>query len=126
MPSPAGPILVVEDHADVREAVVYLLAAAGYTALEAGTGQEALDILGAGARPCLILLDLMLPDMDGVTFHAALRHEHPKLADIPVAVVSARAEDARQHRQFAAAAYITKPYDPDELLDAIGAHCKRR
>ena len=85
---PSGKsILVVEDTLDTRESLAFILRHKGYEVRTAADGQEALEQLKAGARPDLILLDLMMPTMDGWEFTNRLR-QHPALASIPVVVVS--------------------------------------
>ena len=88
---PTAPVLVVEDDADVRTAMIALLENEGYTAMGAADGQQAFDLIRGGLRPCIILLDLGMPVMDGRKFREAqLRDE--KLAVIPVVVFSAHPE----------------------------------
>ena len=88
MNSSPRPILVVEDEQDIREAVSDLLEMEGYAVATACNGQEALRMLDGPADPCLILLDVMMPVMDGHTFMERLRadgaHQH-----IPVVITSA-------------------------------------
>ena len=84
----AGAILIVEDDADVEEAMREILEGEGYPILSAANGEEALRILAEKPRPRLILLDLMMPVMNGWELLRALR-ESAKLARIPVVVVSA-------------------------------------
>src|SRR4051812_17571750 len=87
-PRPRGCVLVVEDEADLRALIVGLLEGDGYAAVGASNGEEALDVLRTTPRrPCLILLDLMMPRMDGWAFRAAQRRD-PALASIPVVVVT--------------------------------------
>src|SRR5262245_59771290 len=81
-------ILVVDDDRGVREAMEALLLAEGLEAVGAEDGQDALDRLRAGLRPCIILLDLMMPKIDGFAFRHAQRAD-PALADIPVIAFSA-------------------------------------
>src|SRR5690242_7123757 len=93
-------LLVVEDDADVREALIEVLADHGYFALAAANGREALEILRAeGPRPSVILLDIMMPVMDGQQFRAA-QLEDPELAAIPVIVLSAHAKVADLMKQM--------------------------
>jgi CheY-like chemotaxis protein len=91
------PVLVVEDDPDLRALLRRLLEPAGYAVLEAGNGQAALDQVRSG-RPGLVLLDLMMPEMDGFEFLGELRRDEVGRA-IPVIVVTARdlsAEDRRR------------------------------
>ena len=112
-----GPILVVEDDQDIREAVAELLEMEGYHPVLSNNGQEALDRLHHMKRPCLILLDVMMPVMDGYTFMARLQHEAP-LADIPVVITSA------SHQPPAGArACVNKPFDLGHLLAVVKQFC---
>jgi CheY-like chemotaxis protein len=82
-------IVVIDDDDDIREAVQEVLQAEGYTTLGAANGQEAIQMLrDTDERPCLILLDLMMPVMDGWEFLKEI-DEEPKLHDVPVAIMSA-------------------------------------
>ncbi len=86
----------------------------GYRVDCAGDGRQALDYLRAGGRPAVILLDIMLPVLDGRQFRQEQRRD-PDLADVPVVVVSAL--DAADCPD--AAAHVRKPFAPQELLEAI-------
>lgn len=110
-----GTVLVVEDDALIRDAVVELLEYEGFEAVAAGDGAQALRWLRRGeVAPAIILLDLMMPVMDGWQFRAALLAD-PELAAIPVLVMSASDPEG-----VAADAVIAKPFDARSLLDAIG------
>lgn len=115
-------ILVVDDDADIRESLIDIIQDRGYEAVGAVHGRDALDRLHADEqRPCVILLDLMMPVMDGWQFRAAQRAD-PELAGIPVVVIS-----AYRHRpsvtELDAAEYLNKPVQVDSLLDVIRRHC---
>src|SRR5262245_62128839 len=84
----AHPVLVVEDEPDIRDMMTALLEAQGYTVFGARHGGEALAHLQAGSLPCIILLDLMMPVMDGWTFCQEAQ-KVPAFASIPIVVVSA-------------------------------------
>jgi CheY-like chemotaxis protein len=88
--APATSVLIVDDDRDIRESLGELLRDEGFAVEAAWNGAEAMKRLQAGFRPDLIILDLMMPVMDGVTFHAALK-ESPDLAGIPVIGVTAAA-----------------------------------
>ena len=121
---PAAPVLVVEDNAEVRQALVALLEAEGYHVAEAVDGVSALRLLRTGAvQPCLIVLDLMMPRMSGWDFRMEQRSDL-RLADIPVVVVSADPL-ASQAERMGAAAVLSKPADPEQFLELIGRHCTR-
>jgi CheY-like chemotaxis protein len=110
-------VLIVEDDADIRGAVCDLLADAGYVPATAANGAEAIDRLNAGPAPDLILLDLMMPIMDGFTFRIR-QSEKREWAAIPVVVMSAAGRGA-ENRVQDAGAYLRKPIDIDELLGVI-------
>ena len=112
-------IMVVEDDADIAEAVATTLEDDGYAVIVATNGQEALDKLRDGAlRPRLILLDLMMPVMDGWQFRAAQTAD-PGLAQIPVILLSAHVDVRAAANQIAAVGWLKKPVDLGELLTAI-------
>jgi CheY-like chemotaxis protein len=118
-------VLVVEDDDDVREAFAALLRASGYIVETAADGHEALTLLrqdSEGAR--VILLDLMMPGMDGVAFRAAQLGD-PRIRDIPVVVVSADSEGRRQAERMKVAAYLRKPVEPDALLTIVDRYASR-
>ena len=111
-------ILIVEDDLDVREALTQVLEFEGYYVVGATNGQEALDQLRAGAHPSLILLDLMMPVMDGLQFRAAQMRD-PSLAQIPVIVISADGKVEQKVASLGVAGYMKKPLDVDSLLALI-------
>ncbi|WP_242333447.1 MULTISPECIES: response regulator transcription factor [Anaeromyxobacter] len=106
-------VLVVDDESDIREAVAEVLADEGYVVHGAGDGAEALRKARA-VHPNIVLLDLMMPGMNGWEFRAAQKGD-PELSDIPVVVLSALGRVAGMD----AAGFIQKPFDLDELLDAV-------
>jgi len=114
---PAAPVLVVEDDPDQRDAIVFALEAEGYSAIGAADGLEALELLDGGTSPCLILLDLMMPEMDGVHFRME-QLKRPALADIPVIVVSAFGQMTRA-KWLQAADYLPKPIELDRLFAVV-------
>ena len=111
-------ILIVEDDLDVREALTQVLEFEGYSVDGATNGQEALDRLRAGNLPSLILLDLMMPVMDGLQFRAAQMRD-PSLAGIPVIVISADGKVDQKVASLGVAGYMKKPLDVDSLLELI-------
>lgn len=111
-------ILLVEDDDATRECMVVLLGLQGYTVTEATNGREALDRLRHGERPRLILLDLMMPVMDGRQFRDEQRRD-PDLADIPVVVVSADAAVDQKAAALEAAGHLQKPIDINHLLELL-------
>jgi len=112
-------VLVVEDNRDIREMTAMVLHAEGYLVLEAENGREALRILDElPEAPCLILLDLMMPIMDGRAFVQSLR-EADRLASLPVIIVSATAGEVDGARRF-----IKKPVPPDVLIHLVEEFCQ--
>jgi CheY-like chemotaxis protein len=107
-------ILVVEDDADVRDAYVDVLADAGYQVETAANGLRALERLRRGDLPQLVLLDLMMPVMDGTQLRG-LMLEDPALRDIPVIIVTAHREDP----QLPCAQRLLKPVPFEDLLAAV-------
>lgn len=93
---------------------------AGNRVITASNGREALGLLQERPPPCLILLDLMMPVMDGWQLRAALRRD-PRLAEIPVIVVSAVSEEMAA--RLGAADFLPKPIDIDKLVEAVCEHC---
>jgi CheY-like chemotaxis protein len=114
-------ILVVEDNDDVREMMAVTLELEGHDVATAVNGRDALDKLHHGEKPCLILLDLMMPVMNGWEFQRELEHD-PELCDVPVVVVSAATTEMIKRTE--AAAYLPKPIDIDQLLDFVGDFCE--
>jgi len=110
-------VLVVEDDPDIRGTVKDLLQAEGYEVFEAENGRSGLQMLETVARPCLILLDMMMPVLDGHGFMELLRSDEA-LVSIPVVVVSAGPASARGTQGF-----IRKPFDLDQLVDVVKQYC---
>lgn len=122
-------ILIVDDEPSIRTMMAFMLARHGYQYFEAPDVASARQVL-CERRPDLILLDRMLPDMDGVVYLRALRSER-NTRDIPVIVLSARAteSDRAEGLEGGADDYITKPFSPRELIARIEAllrRCTRR
>jgi CheY-like chemotaxis protein len=116
-------VMVVEDDMDIREALVEILEEQGCEVVAAENGARAMAYLkSATALPCLILLDLMMPVMDGQAFREA-QVKDPALADIPIVVVSAYRDVQNHAEQLQAATYIKKPPRIEELVSAIARHC---
>lgn len=120
--SHAKIVLIVEDDAAVREALAMFLEVEGYTVLEAGDGEEALRHLRAPSPVCLILLDLMMPVMNGWQFREQQLRD-PSIAAIPVVVVTADDAAAKRAADVGAVGYMRKPIEFDELLQQIARYC---
>jgi len=119
----AGNILIVEDDAAVREALATFLELQGYPVVSAEHGADALRRLRAGSDGvCLILLDLMMPVMNGWDFRKE-QLKDPALAGIPVVVITADTTAAKRAADIGAVGYMLKPIDLDQLLAHVSRHC---
>jgi CheY-like chemotaxis protein len=119
-------ILIADDDPDVRESLRLLLELNGHSVDEARNGREALETLGgSGTRPCVILLDLMMPVMDGWQFRRA-QLQNPAVADVPVLVISAVPSHMQRTDELAAHRIFAKPFDYDALLTEVDALCGHR
>jgi CheY-like chemotaxis protein len=110
-------VLVVEDHADLREMLAVLLESEGFQVQTASNGKEALDSLKHG-RPSVILLDLMMPVMSGDEFRRRQLQE-PDFADVPVICMTAAHDGPQRAARLNAAQYFQKPVDFDRLITAV-------
>ena len=110
-------ILVVDDEPSVRDVLTALLEDEGYLVRTASNGREALATLRTW-QPALILLDLMMPGMDGLAFRTAQRGEGLHL-QVPTVVLSAARDAQSQATQIGAVAVIPKPFDVDVLLTVV-------
>jgi CheY-like chemotaxis protein len=124
---PAGNVLIVEDDPHTRQMLAALLATEGFHAVPAEDGLEALHVLRTVTRrapdtPCLVLLDLSMPRLGGNEFRRA-QLEDPRLARVPVAVVSGATDAEQWARTLGAVAVLTKPIDFEALLDVVRRFC---
>jgi CheY-like chemotaxis protein len=115
----AKTILIVDDEEDIRTLLHKVLATEGWSPIAAANGEEMYRVL-AGARPDLILLDIMLPVTDGYELCRRLKQD-PATRGIPVVLLSvlATAADIRRGLDLGAEAYLTKPFDPAVLARAL-------
>lgn len=114
--------MIVEDDDATREAFSLILALSGYRVQTATNGRSALEQLRSSDRPSLIVLDLMMPIMDGAELRQHLAQDE-RLANIPILVCSAVAERDRVQLANPPAAFLRKPIDPQALLAAVQRHC---
>jgi len=115
------PVLIVEDDADLREMMAQLLTLEGYQAATVSNGREALEYLeGDLDRPDVILLDLMMPVMDGWEFRRRQRAD-PGFSEVPVIVLSAL--DQNRAGGIDPDAFLKKPLDFDRLLQLVRLYC---
>ena len=117
--SSACSILLVEDEADIRTILKDALEWEGYRVYTASNGKEGMEILLEIPAPCLILLDLMMPVMNGWEFANALE-THRAYAHIPIVTLSAFSDPQKRIR---AIGYMKKPLDMDALFALIRKHC---
>jgi CheY-like chemotaxis protein len=113
-----GRILVVEDDDDIRETLRELLIAEGYEVDAAKDGTDAFGWLEGGQHATLILLDMMMPGMDGEAFLTALRRR-PELAGVHVVVISGNAKARDRAQALAAEDCLVKPFELDDLLGMV-------
>ncbi len=120
--SAKSTILVVDDEETIREVVCRYLEREGYVAREAADGYEALDIIRHDP-PALIVLDLMLPGIDGLSLTQHLRQDH----QIPIIMLTAKSEanDRIRGLDLGADDYITKPFNPQEVVSRVRAVLRR-
>jgi CheY-like chemotaxis protein len=124
-PGCARTVLIVDDDTDVRDAIAEVLEDGNYRPLRAENGAVALQQLrGATPMPCVILLDVMMPVMDGNEFRARQQSD-ASLREIPVVVLSAHADASVSAAQMRAAAFLKKPVDLGELLQTIQHFCEK-
>lgn len=117
--------MVVDDSKTIRDLISMNLELEGYDVVTAADAQQCLDLLAEavetkGLRPDLLLLDVVMPGMDGVELTARLKATSAT-ADLPILIVSASAQrrDFELARGAGADGYLTKPFSPDDLLDEV-------
>lgn len=113
-----GTVLIAEDDAAIRDGLSMSLEIEGYRVLTAENGREALALLPTLRGPSLLLLDLLMPEMNGWELLEA-KNRDPSLASIPVVVLSA----TQSAKLPGVAAFVPKPYELDKVIGAIREHC---
>jgi len=116
------PVLVVEDDEDVRDAVAASLRDEGYVVAEAENGRLALEWLQSNADPCLVLLDLWMPVMTGMELREVMAQD-PRLAAVPLVVVSAAGDARAWAQQMGAIGFLRKPLDLHDLIATVERYC---
>jgi two-component system, OmpR family, alkaline phosphatase synthesis response regulator PhoP len=118
-------ILVVEDEPDIRELVRYNLEQSGFAVVEADDGEAALALV-RNERPALVILDLMLPEADGMEICRILRSQ-PETMSLPIVMLTAKAGEVDRvlGLEFGADDYVTKPFSPRELVARVRAVLRR-
>jgi len=119
--------MVVEDEPENRLFIGLMLRTEGYDVIEAEDGPTALDLLGAGSDPEMILLDVMMPGLNGWQVFERLR-EDPRWRSIPVVMLTALAQRADVERavQLGVDGYLTKPFEPADLIHTIEETLEKR
>lgn len=118
-------ILIVDDDFGIRESLSQLLEDEGFQVTAVADGEEALNLLLRNPKqPCLILLDLMMPGVNGWEFRRQQKR-NPMLASIPVALISADSNLKAQAAALEADDYINKPIDLDVFFQVVERYCSR-
>lgn len=113
-------VMIVDDDEEIRETLAELLSEEGYDVVEAEDGAVALDRLRDGAHPSVILLDLMMPNMDGWQFHREIKRD-PALSSIPIVVMTAagpRGTNLTDVKEV-----LHKPFSLDVVLEVVARFC---
>jgi two-component system chemotaxis response regulator CheY len=121
VPTDEPSILIVDDDADIREALIDILTDHGYRVEAVRNGREALEHLRLGARPRLILLDAMMPVMDGLTFRREQLTD-PQLRELPVLMISASSHSKLDAEGLGFVGVMSKPINLEQLLEVIERH----
>ena len=118
-------VQIVEDSPDIAELIRHYLKRAGYETTVAGSGRDALT-KARQSTPDLVVLDIMLPDLDGLQVCQALRGD-PSTSKVPILMLTAKGEEADRVRglELGADDYVTKPFSPKELVARVGALLRR-
>lgn len=113
-------IMVVDDSASLREVVRIALKSAGYSVIEAADGAQALATLDAEEKVHLVLCDVNMPVMDGITLVKEVKR-HPRHRFVPIIMLTTESRESRkQEGQMAGAkAWVVKPFRPHQILDAV-------
>lgn len=117
-------ILLIEDDLAIQDSLMWVLEGEGYSLALANNGQEALDYLAKAEPPVLILLDIMMPVMDGFEFLEKQQH-NSKLAEIPVIVLTADKYALSKIQRSKRNSFISKPLDLNAFLDLVRDYVER-
>jgi len=115
---------VVDDEPPIVDLVRFVLQGAGHKVSEAYDGREALKALGvepvndAVPLPDLIMLDIMMPVMDGLTVFRRIK-DHPRTASVPIVILTAKSQTQSLFQELSAEAFFQKPFNPGELRTAV-------
>ena len=116
----AKQILVVDDSVTMRQMVSFTLTSAGFEVVEAGDGQEAVAKLNGGAKPNLVITDLNMPNMDGLSLIRAVR-AMPAFKFTPLLMLTTESEESKKKEGQAAGAtgWIVKPFNPEQMMKIV-------
>jgi CheY-like chemotaxis protein len=112
-------VLLVDDDEDLRDSIAELLRRRGYRVATADDGHAALAIIATTQLPCVVLLDLVMPGMDGWKFLALVQAD-PVMSSIPIVIASGH---AATHAPTGIAGVLHKPFDLQELYEVVARHC---
>ncbi len=116
----AKTILIVDDSSSLRTVVRIALTRAGYDVIEAGDGVQALAAMDGGTRINLVVCDVNMPNMDGITFVSTMKQNSKhKFTPVVMLTTEGQEEKKNQGRAAGAKAWIVKPFNPPQLLDAV-------
>jgi CheY-like chemotaxis protein len=118
-------ILVVDDDEDIREVIGLILREQGHLVDEAPDGVAALERLRTGERPSVILLDLMMPNLDGEGFMKAMKMD-PSIADIPVWILSGHPHARQKAMELGAVGCLVKPVELEQMISVVETTPARR
>lgn len=115
-------VLVVDDDVDLKELLADMLRGEGLPVTVASNGLEALETLRRGLTPCVILLDLMMPVMDGWQFRTRQLQDE-RLREIPTVIFTGVPNPGEEASAMAATAFLRKTAEPSEILDTVRRYC---
>jgi CheY-like chemotaxis protein len=120
-------VLVVDDTDDTREAFAAILRGSGFTVVTAWSAEDALRQFREGFRPCIALLDLRMPGMDGWGLWRRMQEEaDPTIARVPVVIVSGDIDQEERARAAGIREFLRKPVEPGKLVGVVEHYCERR
>jgi CheY-like chemotaxis protein len=114
--------MVVDDDADIRDSIGDILELRGYRVTRAANGREALERLRSGPKPCLILLDLMMPVLNGWEFREQQSTDEA-LKSVPVVIISGDGSADQKAAKIGVSEYLRKPLELSNILDVVRRHC---
>jgi hypothetical protein len=118
-----GPVLVVDDDEAFRTEIVEVLQRSGYAVVSAGDGREALEYLRGDNAPALVILDMMMPLMEGWSLFDAVKRD-PRLASVPIVLLTCLGDDEEDPTQLDVSGYLNKPVRMTKLLSLAAEHCR--